>query len=315
MKTVTIKTVPQDLDMMTIYRLLPEENQDSFYKERTDRNIGILTAEDQQSLRNKVVGIAGCGGMGGYVAASLLRLGVGELRLADPEVFDVSNINRQLSATTSTLGKSKAVQTARMLRDIASDTTIVVYPMGIQEEIVSEFVSGCDIIVDEIEFWELSAPIMLHQAARHFNVSILGANTVGFGVHLFKFTSTSMTIEEVFGVTLAEAHGTDLIRKNREMSEDELEELVDKLLLVIAPELENSNPSEYPVIRHRLITEGKASIISTNPLFAAGFLADHVLLELLPQLKHANFPIPEMPGYVYIDARKITSKIVNKKWF
>jgi len=315
MKTRKVKTLPKNPDPEFVYLLTPHENQMAFYAERTDRNIGIITKEDQQYLKEKIVGIAGCGGMGGYVAASLLRLGIGELRLADPELFDISNINRQWAASTKTIGKSKAIETARMLREIASDTTLVVYPMGIQKEMISEFVSGCDIIIDEIEFWELAAPIILHQTARQFNVPILGANTAAFGVHLFKFTKNSMRIEEVFGVTLEEAYEFDVARKNKKMSLDELEQLADKLLVVIAPQLENCNPNEFIRIKNRLITEGKASIISTNPLFAAGFLADHALLELLPSLRNNTPAIPEMPGYIYIDARNFKSSVVTQKWF
>ena len=314
MKTIQVKELPENADPSHVYKIIPKEEKEDYYKERTDRNIGIINNKDQQLLKTKIVAIAGCGGMGGYLAMGLLRLGVGELRIADLESFDISNLNRQWAANKSTIGKSKAFETAHMLRNIATDTTISVYPMGITNEMLPEFVSGCDIIIDEIEFWELSAPIILHQKAREAGITILGANTAGFGAHLFKFTNVSMTIEEALGVNLSEAKEIDRIRNNKMFPTEELEKLIDRLLLIVTPELKNYHPNEYPILKSRLLKEGRASIISTNPIFAAGFLGDQVLLHLLPHLNYGE-PIPSMPGYVYIDARKIEGKIVTKKWF
>lgn len=86
---------------------------DELYWKRVRRNLGWLgdTEEEQrmrqEKLRDVVVGIAGCGGIGGAVADRLVRLGVRNLKIADPDTFDVSNINRQLGATVDNVGKNK----------------------------------------------------------------------------------------------------------------------------------------------------------------------------------------------------------------
>jgi molybdopterin/thiamine biosynthesis adenylyltransferase len=316
MSILDITELSECPDQACIYRLTPKESLVP-YHERVDRNIGMFTWGDQNSLRSKVVGIAGCGGMGGYVAQALLRLGIGELRLADPEVFEASNLNRQWGAKLSTVGKSKAFETARMLREISTDTTVVVYPMGIQENVLFSFISGCDIVIDEIELWELEAPIAFHQMARSLRVPILGSNTAGFGAHLFKFTHDGATIEEALGVTITEAQALDTKRRQGTISKAELENLVDRLLLVVTPCLQKYHAREYDTLRNRLLEEGKASIISTNPLFAAGFLGDHIILELLPHLQPEpdNDRIPIMPGYAYIDARSVKAEIVRGRWY
>jgi len=108
------------------------------------------------------IGIAGCGGMGGLVAQILLRAGIGTIKIADTEVFDASNINRQFGAQRHTIGQNKAITTAKMLRATSDDTSIHVYPKGITEEYVDSFVDGCDLILDEIEYWSLAGRILLH---------------------------------------------------------------------------------------------------------------------------------------------------------
>lgn len=64
--------------------------------ERYIRNLGALTEEEYALLRSKTVFVAGCGGLGGYLIEMLLRIGVGEIRAADGDVFEASNLNRQL---------------------------------------------------------------------------------------------------------------------------------------------------------------------------------------------------------------------------
>ena len=138
--------LPHKIEKNTVYRLTPVDQNAGYYSERIDRNIGWITQDEQETVRNSVVGIAGCGGMGGLVASILLRLGVGEIRIADCEEFDISNINRQFGAKRSTVGTSKALATARDLRAITDDSTIVVYPQGISEETAEDFLRGCDIV-------------------------------------------------------------------------------------------------------------------------------------------------------------------------
>ena len=144
LKIVQAYDLPGNPDADSVYELLPKDFSQSYYDERTDRNIGWITREEQEMLKNSVVGIAGCGGMGGLVAATLLRLGVGEIRIADIEVFDRSNLNRQFAASKNTIGKSKAFETAKILRDISDDTKIAVYPQGITEETAENFSEKCD---------------------------------------------------------------------------------------------------------------------------------------------------------------------------
>ena len=88
------------------------------YDEITQRNIGFVTPDEQARLRGLVVAVAGCGGVGAPAAHYLARLGVGELRLADPEDFEASNINRQFAAYVDTIGVNKAEAVAAELRRI-----------------------------------------------------------------------------------------------------------------------------------------------------------------------------------------------------
>lgn len=109
---------------------------------------------DINQLKNKTVAIVGIGGVGGYVAESLARSGVGKLILVDYDVVDETNINRQIIALHSTIGKEKVSLIEERIHDICEDTQVVSYRIMYGEEnrydIFSEkidfLVDACDIV-------------------------------------------------------------------------------------------------------------------------------------------------------------------------
>lgn len=76
--------------------------------ERYKRNLPALSQREQAMLQEKRVLVAGCGGLGGYLVEYLTRLGVGHLTAVDGDQLTADNLNRQLLATDSALGQSKA---------------------------------------------------------------------------------------------------------------------------------------------------------------------------------------------------------------
>ncbi len=109
---------------------------------------------DINQLKNKTVAIVGIGGVGGYVAESLARSGVGKLILVDYDVVDETNINRQIIALHSTIGKKKVSLMEERIHDICEDTQVVSYRIMYGEEnrynIFSKkidfLVDACDIV-------------------------------------------------------------------------------------------------------------------------------------------------------------------------
>lgn len=301
--------LPESPDPQTAYRLLPKDPSDAYYHERTDRNIGWITRKEQEILRNSVIGIAGCGGMGGLLASVFTRAGVGEVRIADCETFDVSNINRQFAATRNTVGASKAFTTARLTRAVTDDNTLVVYPEGITEETTDDFLAGCDAVCDEIEFWAVGARILLHERSREAGITVFNCNTVGFGTNIFVFEPDGYTMETCLGLTYAEAKKLQDRIAHGSATQEERIQVRDAVIHGLVPYLpeygaELSRFSTRELFKRRLLEEQKAPIIATNPPLASGLLADSVLLHLLRSsgVKRVTTPLPRMPEYFHIDA-------------
>ena len=120
-------------------------------EKRYERNFPALSREEQAALGQKTVAIVGCGGLGGYLAEFLGRLGVGCLRLIDGDCFEESNLNRQLSAERPLLGQNKALCTAARLRRIHPDIRAEAYDVFLTAENAATLLGGCDAVLDGLD--------------------------------------------------------------------------------------------------------------------------------------------------------------------
>ena len=119
--------------------------------ERFVRSLGPLEETELKALREKKLLIAGCGGLGGYLAEYLLRLGVGEIVVADPERFERSNLNRQLLCTGENLGRSKAMAAAERAALIAPETHFTGHICRLDERTLPGILQGCDAALDALD--------------------------------------------------------------------------------------------------------------------------------------------------------------------
>ena len=108
----------------------------------TDRTSLLLGDDKMQRLADAHVLVVGVGGVGAYAAEMLCRAGVGELTIVDADTVNVTNINRQLPATHSTIGRLKTEVLGERLRDINPDIRLHELPMYLKEEEVSSLLDG-----------------------------------------------------------------------------------------------------------------------------------------------------------------------------
>lgn len=124
------------------------------YMKRADRYVrnGITIDEaDQQILQKSTVCILGCGGLGGYSIELLARAGVGHLRVVDKDVFDETNLNRQLLSSVPNLGRSKATVAKEHVRQINEAIEVDSIEAFIDEHNGLEILEGCDLVIDALD--------------------------------------------------------------------------------------------------------------------------------------------------------------------
>jgi len=118
---------------------------------RLEKNLGPLTQEEQMLLLAKKIFIAGCGGIGGYLLEHMVRLGIGHIICADMDVFDESNLNRQILATHSTLGQKKAEIAKRRALEINPSCTVEIVTKKLDKNNIVELIKGVDIVMEGMD--------------------------------------------------------------------------------------------------------------------------------------------------------------------
>ena len=118
---------------------------------RYSRNIPALTEAECLALRTKRVLVAGCGGLGGHIIDQLARIGVGQLRVVDGDVFEPSNLNRQLLSSVPVLGISKAGAATEHIARVNPETEVDAVEDFLTEENVRRLIAGCDVVLDALD--------------------------------------------------------------------------------------------------------------------------------------------------------------------
>ena len=149
-------------------------------KESWCREEMLLGEAAVAALSQAHVAVFGLGGVGGYSVEALCRAGVGALTLIDSDVFSESNLNRQLGALHSTIGRSKAEVMAERVLDINPDCHVTALPFLYTEEDKQRFLSQehqYDYIIDAIDL--VSAKLSLITTARALEIPVVSSMGTG----------------------------------------------------------------------------------------------------------------------------------------
>ncbi len=170
------------------------------YKEAFSRNLGWVTPEEQQSLRRARIAIGGAGGVGGIHLITLVRLGITNFHLADPDIFELKNFNRQYGADMTSLGKSKCEVMLKRAQEINPEVKAKLFSNGITKENVSEFLDGVDIYIDGLDIFAMDVREYIFPECNKRNIPCVTVAPIGMGASVMCFTKKSISFEDYFGV-------------------------------------------------------------------------------------------------------------------
>lgn len=138
---------------------------------RYDRNKTALSEEECALLRTKNVCVAGCGGLGGYIIETLARIGVGHITAIDGDVFDITNLNRQLLSDETVLGRKKAEIAVERMSKVNSEISVTAVTEFITEDNAVELLSGHDLVIDALD--GIPARRILAEACTKLDITIV----------------------------------------------------------------------------------------------------------------------------------------------
>ena len=146
-------------------------------EQRLNRTALLLNEEQMEKLKNAHVMLLGLGGVGSYAAEALARGGVGKMTLVDNDDVAVSNLNRQLPALSSTVGRLKTEVVVQRLRDLAPDMELTAINAFYLPETPVEIPEDCMVVVDAID--TTSAKLHLAQVCQERGIAIVSCMGMG----------------------------------------------------------------------------------------------------------------------------------------
>ncbi|HSQ88733.1 HesA/MoeB/ThiF family protein [Romboutsia sp.] len=140
-------------------------------KNRYKRNIGTLTIEENEKLKDFKVCVIGCGGLGGYIIEMLSRIGIGYITVVDGDIFDESNLNRQLFSDENNLGLSK-VQIAKKRTETVNHN-IYINPVNkfLNNKNSKEILKNHDIAIDALD--NIKVRFVLQDTCKELNIPLI----------------------------------------------------------------------------------------------------------------------------------------------
>lgn len=142
------------------------------------RNHDAISEAEQAILAQKRVLVVGCGGLGGYVIECLARIGVGHLRVVDGDVFDETNLNRQLLSSSMNLGRPKTLAAQQRVMAVNPLVEVEAFQSLLTAENAVQLLEGCDVAVDALD--NVPTRLLLQQAAKTAGIPLVHGAVAGW---------------------------------------------------------------------------------------------------------------------------------------
>ena len=157
-----------------------------------DRTKRLLGADAMDKLRDSHVAVFGIGGVGGHAVEALVRSGIGEITIVDSDEIAESNINRQLIATTKTVGRKKVDVMEERLLEINPEVRIHKHCCFFLPETKADFdFQSYDYVIDAVD--TVTAKLALVEACKEENVPIVSSMGAGN-----KLDATAFEVTDIY---------------------------------------------------------------------------------------------------------------------
>lgn len=172
------------------------------------KNENMMSREENLMLRQKSAVVAGCGGLGGYIIEMLARLGIGKLTVIDGDVFEASNLNRQLLATPLNLGTSKATAALKRIQLINPDVQVNLISEFITLANASIYLAGHDVICDALD--NIPTRKLLQKTAESLKTPLVYGAIAGWYAHISTIFPGDGTLDKLYPEDYSKGIETEL---------------------------------------------------------------------------------------------------------
>jgi len=221
------------------------------------------------------------------IVASLLAF-LPPIKRPRGQAFRHDEVGPSPPATPKNVGKNKSIVVGELIQEKTPDVTVEVFPEGMKKHVAEEFVDGCDLIVDCVDFYCVDERYDMHKAFRKSAKckACVAGTVVGWGANVCVFEKDGLTLEEFYG-----------IKPDAEQTKDVVDKLV-KLQASFLPRF----PSKEGIYQW-MEDNGNVPILSLAPTLGQYMIVARSALILIGLDKEPYCTeLPPMPHYLWMDA-------------
>lgn len=188
-------------EVISILKCFGIRDKGTYFEQAFARNIGLLTEAEQRKLSRARVAIPGMGGVGGVHLITLARTGFGSFNIADFDVYEPANINRQYGATVQAFGQSKITIMKEQALSVNPYLDIRLFEEGISASNIDNFLDGVDVVLDGLDFFQFEIRRMLFKRAAEKGIYVITAGPMGYSSAMLIFSPDGMGFDEYFNIS------------------------------------------------------------------------------------------------------------------
>lgn len=265
-----------------------KRNWTNEYAGRVERNIGIVSYEEQEKIRKSTVAIMGVGGLGAPLAINLALIGCESFIVVDFDVVERSNLNR-LPYSTDKIGQRKIDVLEEQLKGINEKINIKKY-LTVSEANIDEVLQNVTIVALTLD--GPVASILIARKARELHIPLVETWAIPY-IFAWWFTTDSMDYESCYGLTTQKL-SVDVMENNPEIIKGIRQKQIEQLLKL--PDIKKYYSREEGF--YELLTQGKIGLRSLAPFvwLNSTYVASEIIFSGILEIKQKTVA-PEMKGF------------------
>ncbi|MFX0074920.1 MAG: ThiF family adenylyltransferase [Candidatus Hermodarchaeota archaeon] len=272
----------------------------AFYSEFISRNIGLVSMEDQEKIRNSSIAIFGIGGLGGSLAEELTRTGCEHIKICDNGVFEVSNLNRQLCSRDD-IGKYKVDVVETLLKKINPGINVK-KEYEVNKTNISNILESTTLVALTLD--DPITSILIARECLNYKIPMIESWGIPY-LWVWWFTHESIDYESCYGFQTNEKSIDSLLSDPKLLGD--IKSKVFKLITQF-PEIRERYSREKNIVEK--MASGELPFVSFAPIvrITASYLAFEIVFSGITQLKRMELA-PNINGYDYFSMKPIKFKL------
>jgi molybdopterin-synthase adenylyltransferase len=177
-------------------------------EKRYVKNTKMLSESEMEKVKKSRVCVVGCGGIGGYVIEMLGRLGVGSITAIDGDVFDETNLNRQLLSDTTRIGQQKADVAKNRMQLVNPLVEMEAKALRVTDQNAPDVLKGHDLIIDAVD--SIDARFLLQKYAAELNIPLVHGAIAGWFGQVTSIFPGDNTLDVLYSANISKGIESEL---------------------------------------------------------------------------------------------------------